>query len=106
MPEPTTILKRRKLSGEKLRQARLNAGFDNLSEFCERIQMNRSAYIGWEQGADPVHYDFVLIQNILTVCKVNFEAISDPLTDEEILERHKRRNGKATALPHPAQASA
>ena len=76
-----SILKRRQLSPEKLRQARLKAGFTNISDVARRIGMRRLGYKRWEEGPGLTHFDYFAFDNMCQLFKVSYADVTDELED-------------------------
>lgn len=85
------LLQRRQLSPEKLRSARLAAGYTNIAQVTRLIGIDRVAYLKWEQQAQRnarramTHLDFVALSNALALFNVDYEGVTDPIepTDAE-----------------------
>lgn len=89
-----SILERRQLSPEKLRRARLKAGFTNVSEVCRRIGLGRLGYNRWEEAPGLSHFDYLAFRNLCELFGVTYEEVSEEAT--------VRRD--TPSLPAPAQS--
>lgn len=91
------LQQRRKLNPEKLRAARLRAGYTNISDVSRRIKIKRLAYSRWEQSPGLTHFDYVAFANALALFGVAFEDVTDSLDEETAEPEH------LPALPSPAR---
>lgn len=103
------ILKRRKLSPERLQAARLKAGYTNVEEICRQIGIRRLAYNRWERAPGLAYFDFYAFQRLLALFETTYEEVTDEIPEGEQRSAY-RPLPQSTPLrrkrPAPAQASA
>lgn len=86
MQAEPSLLTRRKLSPQKLRAARIAAGYTNVSALCRLIGFDRQGYNRWEdENRGPLErFDFTAFWNALALFKVGYEDVTEPFDDNDL----------------------